>query len=103
MGFWAGLRAWHFPTERVLPRCSPVPPLIISAVDQIKGTGGTISYNSSLFIVHLGAHIYLQSLFVDAADARLEVFNPATEPLFFFAIPLAQFSMLLFAVSDFSA
>ena len=31
MGFWVGLRAWDFPTERVLPRT----PLIIRTVDQI--------------------------------------------------------------------
>jgi hypothetical protein len=30
--FWVGLRAWDFPTERVLSRT----PLIIRTVDQIK-------------------------------------------------------------------
>ena len=31
VGFWVGLRAWDFPTERVLSRA----PLIIRTVDQI--------------------------------------------------------------------
>jgi hypothetical protein len=32
VGFWVGLRAWDFPTERVLPQ---TPFLIIRTVDQI--------------------------------------------------------------------
>ena len=45
VGFWVGLRAWDFPTERVLSRA----PLIIRTVDQktIRGPTPTQAHKPS--------------------------------------------------------
>ena len=40
VGFWVGLRAWDFPTERVLSRT----PLIIRTVDQPPATVDRYNY-----------------------------------------------------------
>ena len=61
VGFWVGLRAWDFSTERVLPRT----PLIIRTADQKKGhssLGGGLKIKKVKGALHNNAPSFFRPL-----------------------------------------